>query len=166
MQAALTRHDALLRDAIERHGGHVFKTIGDAFCAVFGAAPDAVDAALAAQRALQKENWWELGPLWVRMAIHTGVAHERAGDYFGPTVNQVARLLTAAHGGQILLSKSTRDLVSGALPQDVSVRDLGRHRLKNISHAEPVYQLVAGDLTTSFPPLESAEHVRRAAAPS
>ena len=104
MQAALARHDELLKRAIEERGGYVFKTFGDAFCCAFWTATDALDAALEVQRTLFDEEWQETGPLRVRMALHTGAAEERDGDYFGPPVNRVARLLSAAHGGQVLLS--------------------------------------------------------------
>src|SRR5215218_3122874 len=99
MQAALARHDALVRDAVERHGGHVFKTLGDAFYAAFARATDAVMAAVAAQRALAAESWGEASPGRVRMALHTGTADERDGDYFGLPLNRVARLHEAGHGG-------------------------------------------------------------------
>jgi class 3 adenylate cyclase len=100
MRAALARHDEILRSVIEAHGGHVFKTLGDAFCAAFPTAPEALDVALAAQRALLVDSdWIEAGPPLVRMALHTGSAEERDGDYFGPPLNRVARLLSAAHGG-------------------------------------------------------------------
>jgi class 3 adenylate cyclase len=100
MQVALTRHDALLWEAIEGHGGFVFKTVGDAFCAVFPTALGALESALAAQRSLFSEGWGEeIGALRARMALHTGTTHERDGDYFGPPVNRVARLLSAGHGG-------------------------------------------------------------------
>src|SRR5207248_210401 len=105
MKVALARHDALLREAIEGQGGHVFKTMGDAFCAAFGSAADALAASLAAQRALHAENWGSfgpIGPIRVRMALHMGVAEKREGDYYGQPVNRVARLLSAGHGGQIL----------------------------------------------------------------
>jgi class 3 adenylate cyclase len=84
MQAALTRHDELLRDAIEERGGYVFETVGDAFCVAFLTAPDALKAALETQRGLLSSEWEESGPLRVRMALHTGAAEERDGDYFGP----------------------------------------------------------------------------------
>jgi class 3 adenylate cyclase len=105
MRAALARHDALIR-AAEAHGGGVFKTVGDAFYAVFAAAADAAAAALAIQRALQCEPWGETGSLCVRVALHTGAAQTRDGDYFGPALNRVARMLAASHGGQIVLSQS------------------------------------------------------------
>src|SRR5215210_7020425 len=110
MSEALSRHDEILRMSIGAHNGHVFKTVGDAFHATFAAAPDALEAALEAQRVLLREAWGLSGPLRVRMALHTGVAEERGGDYFGPTLNRVARLLSAGHGGQILLSLATREL--------------------------------------------------------
>ena len=116
MQAALARHDELLRWAIEEEGGYVFKTVGDAFCCAFPTAPDALEAALEIQRRLLSSEWEESGPLRVRMALHTGAAEERDGDYFGPPVNRVARLLSAAHGGQVLLSLPTQELVRDQLP--------------------------------------------------
>src|ERR687886_798253 len=132
MQHALARHDALLRQTIEQHGGHVFKTVGGAFYAAFATAPDALDAALAAQQVLQHEAWGEVGPLRVRMALHTGTADERDGDYFGPSLNRIARLLAAGHGGQILLSLATQELVRDYLSPGVGLRDLGEHRLKDL----------------------------------
>ena len=99
MGPALARHDTLLRESVAAHGGHVFKTVGDAFCAVFATAPDAVAAALLAQRKLAAEPWHgDLGGLRARMAVHTGAAEERDADYFGPPLNRVARLLAARHG--------------------------------------------------------------------
>src|SRR5262245_20166284 len=95
MRSALARHDSILRQAIESHNGYVFKTVGDAFCAAFRTAADALAAALAAQHALIGEAWGETGALRVRMALHTGAAEERDGDYFGPTLNRAARLLSA-----------------------------------------------------------------------
>jgi class 3 adenylate cyclase len=100
MQKALSRHDEILRSAIEASRGYVFKTVGDAFCAAFPAAPDALDAALDAQRALCDEPWDEGSAIKARIALHTGTVEERDGDYFGPPVNRVARLLSIANGGQ------------------------------------------------------------------
>src|SRR3954467_11406883 len=107
MRVALARHDVLVRAAIVGNGGHVVKTVGDAFHAAFSRAPDAVAAALEAQRRLQAEPWGETGPVGVRMALHTGAAEERDGDYYGPTLNRAARLMSAGHGGQVLLSQAT-----------------------------------------------------------
>ena len=154
MQAAVARHDALLRRAIEAHGGAVFKTVGDAFCAAFSTAAGALLAALDAQRALVDEPWDSSCAICVRMALHTGAAEERNDDYFGPAVNRVARLLGAAHGGQILLSGVTRALVQDDLPAGVELRDLGEHRLRDLTRIEHVYQVVAGDLPADFPPLK------------
>ena len=159
MQAALARHDTLVRAAIEHHGGAVFKTVGDAFYAVFTSAPDALQAALAAQQALAAEAWDAgLGGVRVRMALHTGLAEERGGDYFGQPLNRIARLLSAGHGGQILLSMVTQELVRDLLPAGVELRDLGAHRLKDLIRPERVFQLVAPDLQADFPPLKTLEH--------
>ena len=155
--SALLRSDALVRDSLTAHGGHVFKTIGDAFCAAFSRAEDALAAALAAQRAFATEDVCVADGLRVRIAIHTGTADERDGDYFGPAVNRVARLLAIGHAGQVLVSGVTSDLVHDALPTQTSLRDLGEHRLKDLSRPEQVYQLLAPDLVTEFPPLRSLD---------
>src|SRR5436305_1488432 len=98
MRSALTLHDAILRQAIDAHGGYVFKTVGDAFCAAFASPTEALQAALAAQQALHNEHWeQEIGRIAARMALHTGVVEAQGGDYFGPPVNRVARLLSAGH---------------------------------------------------------------------
>ena len=132
MRPALARHDDLLRGCIEEHEGYVFKTVGDAFCAAFPTANTALEAALDAQLALSVEPWGTQTPLLVRMALHTGAAEERGGDYFGQPLNRVARLMAAGHGGQTLLSATTRELVQDALPPDASLRDLSQHRLKDL----------------------------------
>ncbi len=157
MQSAVRRHDELMRGAILEHGGYVFKTVGDAYCAAFARPEDAVEAMLAAQRALVAEDFSAVDGLRVRAAIHTGTVDERDGDYFGPAVNRVARLLAIAHGGQVLASGVTTDLVQGALPARTSLRDLGEHRLKDLIHPEQVYQLVADGLPETFPPLRSLQ---------
>ncbi len=157
MRPALARHDALLRRAIDTGGGFVFKTAGDSFCAAFADAPAALSAALAAQRALHGAEGEEIGPLKVRMALHTGAAQARDADYFGPPLNRVARLLAAGHGGQTLLSAATRLLAQDALPEGAFLRDLGEKRLKDLSRAEPIFQLCAPDLPTSFPPLRTLD---------
>jgi predicted ATPase/class 3 adenylate cyclase len=160
MSEALSRHDKILRTVIEAHNGHVFKTVGDAFHATFSAAPDALEAALEAQRALLHESWGLTGPLRVRMALHTGAAEERDGDYFGPSLNRVARLLSAGHGGQILLSLATRELVQDQLPHESGLRDLGERRLKDLSSPEHVFQITAPGLRSEFPALETLD-IRR-----
>jgi predicted ATPase/class 3 adenylate cyclase len=160
MQAALVRHDEILRRAIEDRGGYVFKTVGDAFCCAFPTAPDALEAALESQRLLLKERWAESTPLRVRMALHMGTAEERDEDYFGPPVNRVARLLSAAHGGQVLLSLPTHEMVRDQLPAGMSLAELGEHRLKDLFRPERVFQLSAPGLPVEFPPLRTLDTYR------
>jgi predicted ATPase/class 3 adenylate cyclase len=157
MRAALAGHDAVLRSAIEGHRGYVFKTIGDAVDAVFSRAADAIAAAASIQRRLHTLASAVPGGLRVRVSLHTGTAEERDRDYFGPTLNRVARLLGAGHGGQILLSEATRLLVEEALPEGTALRDLGQHRLKDLSTPERIAQLVVSGLRVEFPPLLSLD---------
>ena len=157
MQAALARHDEILKSTVSAHGGRVFKMIGDACCAAFPSAPQALQAALAAQKAIFSEPWDERSRVRVRMALHTGEAEERDGDYFGPPVNRVARLLSAGHGGQTLLSRATREQIEGHLPEGVSTRDMGERRLKDLKEPERIHQLLAPDLPSEFPPLKTLE---------
>ena len=157
MQDALRRHDALMQTAIAQHDGYVFKTIGDAFCAAFARPQDAVAAILDAHRALAAEDFSQIDGLRVRAALHTGTADEREGDYFGPALNRIARLLAIGYGGQVLVSGVTTDLVQGALPPRASLRDLGEHRLRDLARPEQVYQLVSPDLAIDFPPLRSLD---------
>ena len=110
MQGALARHDQIVRTAIEDHDGHVVKTTGDGFHAAFATAEDAVLAAVSGQVALGREQWELQRSLLVRMGVHTGPAEQRAGDYYGSTVNLAARLMGAAHGGQIVISLATEEL--------------------------------------------------------
>jgi predicted ATPase/class 3 adenylate cyclase len=163
MGLALARHDALLRQAIEQHGGYVFKTIGDAFCAAFATAPEAVAASLATQQALVGPEWesptGNVGgvALLVRMALHTGAAQARDGDYFGPPLNRVARLLAVGHGGQVLLSNAAQELSRDALPESAGLHDLGEHRLKDLIRPERIYQLTHPRLRAAFPPLRTLD---------
>ncbi|HLW37194.1 MAG TPA: adenylate/guanylate cyclase domain-containing protein [Candidatus Eremiobacteraceae bacterium] len=157
MQAAVAQHERLLRAAIERHHGYVFKTIGDAFCAAFATAPEAARAALESQTSLAAEDFSAVGGLRVRIGIHTGHADERDGDYFGPAVNRVARLMSIGHGGQILLSAASRALVESELPQGASIQDLGSHRLKDLTNPEQVWQLTIPGAAETFPPLKSLD---------
>jgi tetratricopeptide (TPR) repeat protein/class 3 adenylate cyclase len=161
MQQSVHLHDRLMREAIAANAGHVFKTIGDAFCAAFATPESAAAAALDAQRALGAANFSEVGGLRVRMAINTGTADERDGDYFGPTVNRVARLLALGHGGQVLLSSMAAGLVRENPPPQTMLVDLGEHVLKDLEGHEHVYQLVAPDLQRDFPALSA----RRASGP-
>jgi adenylate cyclase len=166
MRAALARHDALMRRAVESAGGHVFKTVGDAFCAAFATAPDAIMAALAAQQALQAEAWPAPLRLRVRMAVHTGHAELREGDYFGAPLNRVARLLAAGHGGQTLVSEATCDLAHDHLPPQAAMKPLGDHLLKDLTRRERIFQLCHPDLPVDFPPLKTLLRPTDAQAPS
>jgi predicted ATPase/class 3 adenylate cyclase len=157
MNDALQKHDSLLRSAIEASGGYVFNTAGDAFCAVFSTAKEAVEAARDAQRSLSAQRWPEATVLRVRMALHTGECEERGGDYFGPPVNRVARLTSVAHGGQVILSRATADMVRESLPRELELRELGTHRLKDLSRPEELFQLVVEGLSADFPPLRSLD---------
>ncbi len=159
MKLALARHDAIMRHAVETHNGQVFKMIGDAFCTVFSSAPDALSAALAAQHALHAESWGE-APIKVRMALHTGPAEIHDGDYVGPMLNRLARLLTAGHGGQTLVSAATYELVQAYLPPDAELCDMGERRLKDLIRPEHIYQLLAPDLPAQFPPLKTLDIFR------
>jgi predicted ATPase/class 3 adenylate cyclase len=157
MQHVLASHDSVLRETITTNTGVIVKTTGDGILAAFARPSDALVAALAAQRSIRAMDWGDPGPLRVRMALHTGVAEERAGDYFGSPLNRVARLLATGHGGQILLSLATEELVREHLPSDVALRDLGRHRLKDLSYSEQIFQLVVPDLSADFPPLQTLD---------
>ena len=159
MKLALARHDEILRQAIERHGGHVFKTVGDAFYAAFANAPDALWAALDAQRELHAESWGET-VIRVRMALHSGAAEQRHADYFGPPLNRAARLMAAGHGGQTLFSAATKDLLQNQLPEGVDLRDMGERRLKDLASPEHIYQLLALGLPAEFPPLKTLDAFR------
>ena len=124
MHRALSRHDEILRRVTQEREGYVFKTVGDAFCCAFSTASDALEAALSAQRELFAEEWGEeIGILRVRMALHTGAAEERDGDYFGPPLNRVARLLSAV----------THEMVRDQLPRGAVLTDLGRGASKTSS---------------------------------
>jgi predicted ATPase/class 3 adenylate cyclase len=158
MGRALRRHDEILRGAIADAGGFTFKTVGDAFCAAFATPQAALAAALAAQQRLGAEPWPTSRPVRVRMGLHTGVCEERDNDYFGPAVNRAARLEAVAHGGQVLVSGATAELLSDVLPGGVSLRDLGLHRLKDLERPEQVFQLEAGFLQAAFPPLASLDN--------
>jgi predicted ATPase/class 3 adenylate cyclase/Flp pilus assembly protein TadD len=159
MPAALERHDALMRESIEAHGGLVFKVVGDAFCAAFATPPNALAASVLAQRVLSAADFSSVDGLRVRMALHTGESQERDGDFFGGSVNRVARLLAIGHGGQVLVSGTTADLLRDALPADHELRDLGLHGLKDLSRAERVFQVVAPQLDDVFPALRSLDQL-------
>lgn len=157
MPRALERHEELLREAIEARGGMIFKNLGDGLFTAFFQAPAAVEAALQGQRSLLGEPWTTPTPVRVRMALHSGHAEERGGDYFGPPVNRVARILGAGHGGQILLSQAVERLVSEHFPEGVALRDLGERSLKDLTQPERLFQLVTSDLPADFPPLNTLD---------
>jgi predicted ATPase/class 3 adenylate cyclase len=185
LAALLARHHAILRQAIQTHDGAIFQMIGDAFCAAFHTAPEALAAALDAQRMLHAEKW-DPAPVRVRMGCNTGAAQaarppgplgrqagaggsaERAGGvvdnlaagYEGySTLARAQRVMSAAHGGQILLSNASTELVRDSLPAGISLRDLGEHKLKGLMQRERLWQVVAPDLPQDFAPLQTLDTV-------
>ncbi len=156
MSQAVERHFALLGEAIATHDGVLFKTIGDAVQAAFPTVPKAIAAAIDAQIALRREDWGDLGPIRVRMAIHAGDATPRDGDYLAPALNRLARVLGTGYGEQILLTDTARALAS-ALPVGYALQDLGRHRLRDLLEAEHLFQLCGPGLPAEFPPLKSLD---------
>jgi predicted ATPase/class 3 adenylate cyclase len=160
MRTALTRHDAILRSAVEGAGGRIVKTMGDGVMAVFGSAHDGVVASLDAQRAILGEPWPDAAPIRVRMGLHVGEASGNGDDFHGPAVNRTARIMAAGHGGQVLLSSTTTALVLDRLPAGASLRDLGEHQLKDLARPERVYQLVHPDLPAVFEPLVTVDERR------
>jgi class 3 adenylate cyclase len=143
MRAALAAHDEVLRSAIEGHDGYLFSHTGDGVVAAFASPKCAVDAAVAAQRALE---------LPVRMGIATGEAELRDGDYFGTVLNRAARVMAAGHGGQVLVAESTAGLLSG-----VDLLDLGPRRLRDLPTPVGLFQMRAAGLRTGFPPLRGVD---------
>jgi predicted ATPase/class 3 adenylate cyclase len=159
MRLTVTRHDVLLAKQIERHGGVVIRSRGegDSFFAVFRRASDAVAAARDIQQALRVEAWPTKEPLRVRMAAHTGEAELRDGDYYGTAVNRCARLRAIAHGGQILLSQATTDLIRDVLPGTVDLLDLGEYQLRDLLRPERIFQIADPDQPSAFPPLRALD---------
>ena len=153
MKAASARHDHLMREALAENGGKVVKTTGDGFHAAFSTAAEAVHSTLQAQQVLLAEAWEELPALRVRMGLHTCSSEFRDGDYYSASVNRAARLMSAGHGGQVLLSQATVELVRDGLPPEAALRDLGEHRLKDLTRPERIYQLEFPGLPSDFPPL-------------
>src|SRR5215211_2810731 len=139
MPSLLARHNEILNQAIESHDGFVFQVVGDSFCASFHHAGDALNAALDAQRLLHSEAW-SPAPVRVRMGIHTGQAEiQENSEYQGYlTLSHVQRLMSAAHGGQVLISQAAQELVGDELPEGVTLRDMGERRLKDIPRPEPI----------------------------
>jgi predicted ATPase/class 3 adenylate cyclase len=163
MTVALSRHHAILSESIAIHGGYVFQIIGDEFCGAFSIAKDGLEAALDAQRRLKAEEWGEIGAIRVRMVLHTGSVELRAGEYVSGeyisnlTLSRTARLLSVGHGGQVLLSQSTKDLLTYDIPDGIKLRDLGEHRLKDLLQVEHIYQVLSDGLPDRFPSLKSVD---------
>ena len=155
--AMLERHHALLRAAFEAHDGREVGTEGDSFFVGFPTAPGAIAAAVAAQRALATESWPGNIDLRVRMGLHTGDASLGTGSYVGLNVHRASRIASAGHGGQVLLSDTTRTLLGDDLPAGVELRDLGTHRLRDLERPERLWQLVVGGLRSDFPPIRSLD---------
>src|SRR3984893_14348365 len=143
MRVALAAHDEVMRAAIERHGGWLFKHTGDGVCAAFASPRSAIDAAVTAQRGLE----WRVG-----MGLAPGEAELRDGDYFGAVLNRAARVMAAGHGGQILLADSTAGLLSG-----MDLLDLGPRRLRDVPMPVGVFQVRAPGLRAQFPPLRALD---------
>ncbi|MEA2306377.1 MAG: hypothetical protein QOH43_3657 [Solirubrobacteraceae bacterium] len=160
--AVLGRHDSLVRAACEGHGGRQMNTLGDAFFVAFARAGDAVAAAVQAQRALAVEPWPRDAGVRVRMGLHTGEPMLGGADYVGIDVHRAARICAAGHGGQVLISRATRELVAGELAPDVALKDLGEHQLKDLDRPEHLFQLVVKDLPPDFPPPASVSPMRDA----
>jgi predicted ATPase/class 3 adenylate cyclase len=159
MASALPLHDGIILRAVGDHGGTLVKHTGDGILAAFDDPAAAVLAAVAAQHALNAGPWPGEAALRVRMAIHTGDAERRGDDFFGPALNRAARILDASHGGQVLVSESAAARIGGTLPESITLRALGEHRLKDLARAETLYQVLAAGLRTEFPTLRTLEAV-------
>jgi predicted ATPase/class 3 adenylate cyclase len=166
-RSVLERHNELIRDRIQRWDGYEVKTQGDSFMVAFERGTDAIQCALEIQRALWEEAWpAEVGELLVRLGLHTGepfLGYDAAGrpDYFGPVVNRAARIADAGHGGQILISSATRDVVEGALTGDLELINLGQHRLRGLDQTEQLFEVRHPDLPQRrFPPLRTLDTLR------
>src|SRR5688500_564287 len=159
MRAALVRHDRLIESLVDQHGGAVVRPrgAGDSRFAVFDRASAAVVAAAAIQQALHDETWPTPTPLSVRLALHSGEAELREGDYYGTAVNRCARLRGAAHGGQTLMSAATYEQARERLPSSLGVEDLGERRLRDLTRPERVFQLLVPGLPSRFPPINTLD---------
>ena len=164
MAIAHARHDAILRETIAAHNGYVFQIVGDSFSAAFHNALDGLLAVLAAQRALHQATEILENPevsLYVRMGLHTGAAQiltDGSGKYEGyATIATAQRVMAAAHGGQVLLTQTTHDLLENELPETISLRNMGEHRLKDLHSLLRLYQLIVPDLPQDFPAIKSLD---------
>ncbi len=157
MGRAVARHDEIVSQVVEKHEGLIFKSLGDGVCAVFRDVHDAVAATVELQLAVHREPWPEQTPLKVRVGIHTGEVETRCDDYFGHSVNLVARLVDSGHGGQTLLTKDTVNQLAGTASERIEF--LGRYRFRGIKQAQEVYQLCPDGLRTEFPNLRGTEEM-------
>jgi predicted ATPase/class 3 adenylate cyclase len=159
MSSANARHDAILREAIESNNGYIFQIVGDSFSAAFHNAHDGLQAVVAAQRGLQTEDWGNTGAIKVRMGLHTGAAEISSDrNYEGyTTIAYAQRVMSAAYGGQVLLTRTTYDLVQDQLPGDITLRDMGEHHLKDLHTPLHLYQVNIPDLQQNFPPIKSLD---------
>jgi predicted ATPase/class 3 adenylate cyclase/DNA-binding CsgD family transcriptional regulator len=157
MAQASARHNRMVREQIEAAGGQVFKTVGEAFRAVFADPSAALASAVAVQRAVGAEPWPPGSLIRVRVALHSGACAERDGDYVGPVVNRVAGLLAAGHGGQVLVSGAAQELLAGRLPDGIGLEDLGEHSLKDLGRGERIFEVTGPGLAESFGPLRSLD---------
>ncbi len=149
------RHHAILRNSVESNEGYLFQIIGDAVCAAFHNPDDALKAAIEGQEGLQNEEWGDV-TIRVRMGIHSGHAELKKGDYHGYlTLSLVQRIMSAGHGGQVLLSGATENLLRGQLTQGIELVDMGRHTFKDVPQAVRIFQVIAPDLQVEFPPLRA-----------
>jgi class 3 adenylate cyclase len=158
MAESSARDDCIVRDQAKATGGQAFKSVGEAFRAVFADPSAALRCAVAVQRAVGAEPWPPGSPVRVRVALHSGACVQRDGDYFGPVVNRAARLLAAGHGGQVLVSGATCELLAGGLPEGIGLRDLGEHHLKDLGRPERVFQVTGPGLAGGFGPLRSLDN--------
>ena len=158
MQDALARHHSILDRAIDAHHGRVFNVVGDAFCSAFADAAHATAAAIAVQRALHAEDWGRVGALRVRIGLHTGLAEVTDGEYLSSlALVRAQRVMAAGHGGQTLLSRATAESVRSRLPAETTLRDLGVHKLRGLTEVDAIFEVVAADLPSEFPPLRVDE---------
>ena len=153
----LLEYHQVLRAALEAGGGYEVDTQGDSALIAFGSAHSAARTAAAAQRAITAYHWPEGAPIHVRMGLHTGEPTVAGGRYFGLDVHRAARIMAVGYGGQILLSQATHDLIKQALPDGLTVRDLGEHRLKDLARLEHIFQIVIPGLPAEFPPLKTLD---------
>jgi len=157
MAEASARHNRIVREQVEALGGQVFRTVGEAFRAVFASPAAALASAVAIQRAVAAEPWPSGLPVRVCVALHAGVCVERDGDYLGPVVNRAAQLLAVGHGGQVVVTRAVQELLADRLPDGMGLRDLGEHRLKDLGRPEQVFQVTGHGLADGFGPLRSLD---------